>query len=73
LYVRYREKRNSAVQRQRVLASGGLLEIHREACQQAVVNFMFAAMPDDAPLCLARNTILILGLIPDAQFAEQTR
>jgi len=50
------------VQRQRVLASGGLLEVHREACQQAVVNFMFAAMPDDAQLCLARHTILILGL-----------
>lgn len=31
--------------RKRVLANGGLLEVHLGACQQAVVDFMFAAIP----------------------------
>lgn len=31
----------------RVLANGGLLEVRLGACQQAVVDFMFAALPDD--------------------------
>jgi hypothetical protein len=31
-------------QRKRVLANGGLLKVHRWACKQAFVNFMFAAM-----------------------------
>ena len=35
----------AVLQRKRVLANGGLLEVHRGACQQAVVNFMFAAIP----------------------------
>ena len=33
------------VQRKRVLANGGLPEVHWGASQQAVVDFMFAAIP----------------------------
>ena len=33
------------MQRKRVLANGGLPEVHLGACQQAVVDFMFAAKP----------------------------
>lgn len=41
--VRNGEDRRPALQRLRVLAKGGLLEVHRGARQQAVVDFMFAA------------------------------
>ena len=34
----------SAVGRKRVLANGGLLEVHLGTSQQAVVDFMFAAI-----------------------------
>jgi hypothetical protein len=34
------------MQRERVLANGGLLDVHRAACQLAFVNFMFAAKAD---------------------------
>lgn len=34
----------SSTQRERVLVNGGLLEVHLGAGQQAVVNFMFAAI-----------------------------
>lgn len=34
----------AALQRKRVLANGGLLEVHLGACQQAAVDFMFAAI-----------------------------
>jgi hypothetical protein len=33
----------AVVWRERVLANGGLLEVHLGACQRAVVDFMFAA------------------------------
>jgi len=36
----------SGMQRLRVLAKVGLLEVHLGACQQAVVDFMFAAKAD---------------------------
>jgi hypothetical protein len=32
------------MQREQVLANGGLLEVHRGARQQVVVDFMFAAI-----------------------------
>ena len=35
----------TGMQRKRVLANGGLPEVHLGACQQAVVDFMFAAKP----------------------------
>jgi hypothetical protein len=34
------------LQRKRVLVNGGLLEVHLGACQQAVVDFRFAAIAD---------------------------
>ncbi len=34
---------NGTCGRKRVLANGGLLEVHLGACQQAVVDFMYAA------------------------------
>lgn len=33
----------AGMQRKRVLANGGLLDVHLGACQQAAVDFMFAA------------------------------
>jgi hypothetical protein len=35
--------RGAGLQRKRVLANGGLLDVHLGACQQAVVVFMYAA------------------------------
>ncbi len=32
------------MQRERVLANGGLLDVHLGACQEVVVDFMFAAL-----------------------------
>ncbi len=34
----------TVMQRKRVLANGGLLDVHLGACQQAVVDFRFAAI-----------------------------
>ena len=42
--ARFVEKSATALQRKRVLANGGLREVHLGACQQAVVGFMFAAI-----------------------------
>jgi len=46
IYARFGANVAPASQRKRVLANGGLLDVHLGACQQAVVDFMFAAIPD---------------------------
>jgi hypothetical protein len=66
--VSYRADRRPALGRLRVLANGGLPEVHWGACQQSVVDFSFAAGADiqaGRPIrSIALNLAKVKGMRP---------
>jgi hypothetical protein len=64
-FVWLERRRKTAMWRKRVLANGGLLEVHLGACQQAVVDFMFAAIAGicEWPLSGRESDMRLTGLM----------